>query len=62
MLSSNENFLLFGGNCKEDCIPMRRFIDKLVDDIDYVERPHILLNIEAVLLMLSFEYPNCQTI
>lgn len=38
VLSSNENFLLFGGNCKEDCIPMRRFIDKLVEDIDHVEK------------------------
>ena len=38
VLSSNENFLLFGGNCKEDCIPMRRLIDKLVEDIDHVEK------------------------
>ena len=37
VLSSNENFLLFGGNCKEDCVPMRRFIEKLVKDIGELE-------------------------
>ena len=37
VLSSNENFLLFGGNCKEDCFPMRRFIEQLVKDIDELE-------------------------
>ena len=37
VLSSNENFLLFGGNCKEDCFPMRRFIEQLVKYIDELE-------------------------
>lgn len=34
VLSSNENFLLLGANCKEDCLPVRRFIEKLVKDIE----------------------------
>lgn len=33
MLSSNENFLLFGANCSENCIPVRRFLQKLLFDI-----------------------------
>jgi hypothetical protein len=37
VLNGNENFLLFGGNCKEDCFPMRIFIEQLVKDIDDLE-------------------------
>ena len=38
ILSSNENYLLFGANCKEDCIPVSRFLKKLVSDICVLER------------------------
>ncbi len=32
VLSSNKNFLLFGANCKEDCVLISRF-RKVVSDI-----------------------------
>ena len=38
VLSSNENFLLFGANCKEDCVPVSRFLVKLVSDISEIEK------------------------
>ena len=37
VLSSNENFLLFGANCKEDCVPVKRFINILMKDISTIE-------------------------
>ena len=33
VLSSNENFLLFGANCAENCLPVKRFLGKLITDI-----------------------------
>ena len=38
VLSSNENYLLFGANCKEDCIPVLHFFKKLVSDISIQRR------------------------
>jgi hypothetical protein len=32
--SSNENFLLFGANCVENCVPVKRFSNKLMNDIN----------------------------
>jgi hypothetical protein len=37
-LSSNENFLLFGANCSENCIPVSRFLKKLHQDIQDIEK------------------------
>lgn len=37
VLSSNENFLLFGANCNESCIPVKRFLQKLLVDIKRIE-------------------------
>ncbi|CAB4009080.1 Hypothetical predicted protein, partial [Paramuricea clavata] len=36
ILSSNENYLLFGANCSENCLPVARFIAKLMSDIQRV--------------------------
>jgi hypothetical protein len=38
ILSSNENFLLIGANCSENCIPVRRYIKMLVSDIQHNEQ------------------------
>lgn len=38
VLSSNENYLLFGANCKEDCVPVRRFLQKCLSDISDLEK------------------------
>ncbi len=36
ILSSNENYLLFGANCSENCLPVARFIAKLMSDIQHL--------------------------
>ena len=33
ILSSNENHLLFGANCSENCVPVKRYIKLLLADI-----------------------------
>ena len=33
VLSTNENFLIFGANCKEDALPVKRYIKILLSDI-----------------------------
>jgi hypothetical protein len=38
ILSRNENFLLFGANCSENCLPVRRFIAKLMTDLDRIQK------------------------
>ncbi|XP_028417490.1 uncharacterized protein LOC114541889 [Dendronephthya gigantea] len=37
VLSSNENFLLFRANCSENCVPVKRFLGKLMIDIKRIE-------------------------
>lgn len=37
VLSSSENFLLFGANCNESCVPVRRFVLQLIKDIDKIQ-------------------------
>ena len=37
VLSSNENYLLFGSNCSENCIPVCRFLKMLHQDIQDIE-------------------------
>ena len=38
VLSSNDNFLLFGANCAENCLPVKRFLGKLMKDIKRIQR------------------------
>lgn len=38
ILSSNENYLLFGANCSENCIVVQRFIKILLADICQIEK------------------------
>ena len=37
MLSSIDNFLLFGANCTENCLPVKRFLGKLMSDIKRIQ-------------------------
>ena len=37
MCSSEENFLLFGANCSEDCEPVRRCVKMLSDQMFEIE-------------------------
>ena len=38
VLSSKENYLLFGANCSESCQPVTRFIEKLASDVGRIEK------------------------
>ena len=37
VLSSNNNFLLFGANCAKNFLPVRRFLGRLMTDIQQIE-------------------------
>jgi hypothetical protein len=37
VLSINDNFLLFGANCAENCLPVKRFLGKLMTDIKRIQ-------------------------
>ncbi len=37
VLSSNDNFLLFGANCTENCLLVKRFLGKLMSDIKRIQ-------------------------
>ena len=38
ILSSSENYLLFGANCPENCIPVQRYVKMLMSDIQKIEK------------------------
>lgn len=61
VLSSNDNFLLFGANCKEDCVPVSRFLMKLVTDISEIEKNTYSVDCNGVSVDVKFcfsELPN----
>ena len=61
VLSSNENYLLFGANCKEDCIPVARFLKKVVSDISDLEKSTFSLDCNGTSIDVKFkisELPN----
>jgi hypothetical protein len=61
VLSSNENYLLFGANCSENCIPAQRFIKLLLTDIYSLEKEPISCTHDGKQLMVRFsigELPN----
>lgn len=62
VLSSSENFLLFGANCDESCVPVRRFVLQLMKDIDRIEKTIFDIScsdgsIRQIKFLIS-EYPN----
>jgi hypothetical protein len=61
ILSSNENFLLFGGNCSENCIPVKRFLQKLLVDIRRIEANTHTVSCKSKIVNVKFfisELPN----
>ncbi|CAB4003764.1 Hypothetical predicted protein [Paramuricea clavata] len=61
VLSSNENYLLFGANCRESCIVVQRFIKMLLTDIRDIEKSVMTCshNGQQVNVKFSFtELPN----
>jgi len=57
VLSSNENFILFGGNCKEDRVPVSRFLKKVVHDISDLEKTNFTVNCSGCQI-LHFRTPK----
>ena len=61
VLSSDENFLLFGANCAENCLPVKRFLGKLMTDIKRIQSSSysILAKGESIDVKFVFaELPN----
>jgi len=62
VLSSSENFLLFGANCSENCLPVRRFVLKLMKDVERIQNSVYAINLDngesrQVRFVFS-EFPN----
>ena len=38
ILSSSENYLLFGANCAENCVPVQRYVNLLLSSINRIEK------------------------
>ncbi|KXJ10774.1 hypothetical protein AC249_AIPGENE5510 [Exaiptasia diaphana] len=62
VLSSSENFLLFGANCNENCLPVRRFVIQLMKDVEEIERKTYTINLKdgttRKIKFLISEFPN----
>lgn len=61
VLSSNENFLLFGANCSENCVPVTRFLQKLLTDIMRIENTTYTISCNNEIVSVKFvisELPN----
>ena len=62
ILSRNENFLLFGANCSENCLPVRCFIAKLMTDLERIQKKsYSVLAVNGEPIQVKFvigELPN----
>ena len=61
ILSSRENYLLFGANCSENCLPVTRFISKLISDIQHVSNTTYSVSCKGQPVLVNFvvsELPN----
>ncbi|CAB3978954.1 Hypothetical predicted protein [Paramuricea clavata] len=61
VLSSNENFLLFGADYKEDCVPVKRFMNILMKDISRIENTTYTIAYKGSSVQAKFfvsELPN----
>ena len=60
-LSSNENVLLFGANCSENCQPVINFLIKLMIDIHKIENTTYSITFKGEVIHVKFvisELPN----
>ena len=61
VLSSNDNFLLFGTNCTENCLLVKHFLGKLMSDIKRIQSySYSILAKGASIDMLNLCLQNCQ--
>lgn len=61
ILSSNENHLLFGANCSESCLPVQKFIKKLMVEVAEIETNAFPIDVDGSIVNVKFrvaELPN----
>ena len=61
VLSSNDNFLLFCANCEENCLPLKRFLGKLMGDIKRIQSSSCSILAKGMSINVKFvfaELPN----
>ena len=54
--SRDENFLLLGANCSEDCMPIKRYVLKLCEDIKVIEQKTFSVTVDGEPCNLSFSF------
>ncbi len=54
--SRDENYLLLGANCSEDCEAIRRFVVKLSQDIIAIEQKTFSISVDDELCVVSFSF------
>ena len=54
--SSEENFLLFGANCAEDCEPVRRYVMMLKGQMTEIERKTYSIQVDGKEKVVSFTF------
>ena len=57
VLSSNENFMIFGANCSEDSVVVRRYVSYLFKEISVMEKQSYSIRDREIRLQFS-ELPN----
>ena len=56
-LSSEDNFLIFGANCSENCTAVEKYVSNILSDISYLEKNIFSINGKNVKFVFS-ELPN----
>ena len=54
--SHEENYLLLGANCKEDCEPIRRYVCKLAEEMNEVQKKTFSVNVDGKDIPVSFSF------
>ena len=54
--SRDENFLLLGANCSEDCMPIKRYVLKLCEDIKVIEQKTFSVTVDGEPCNISFSF------
>ena len=61
VLSSHDNYLLFGANCSESCVTVSKFIQKLVVEVGQIEKEVFPITVKDSVVNVKFcvsELPN----
>lgn len=57
ILSSNENFLIFGANCSESSVPVQRYVKHLLQEMTTIENKSYSINGKDIKFKFA-EFPN----